>query len=214
MKEREFWRERDGGHVYAVELVDGVVAGTCGPLESGDVDERFLPTFDYTGEWATWVDGHREAFDLHEPVPLAVPAPRPAGYRVLEGRRVSDAMHPGVMTCHSGSSLFDVARTMAAHGVHAVAVWGDEGEDSVGFLGMVSDLDLLSAVMRGESLASSALNAARKDVHAVRAGAPISEGARLMVDERTTHVIVLADDRDRIVGVLSALDVARALTLA
>jgi CBS-domain-containing membrane protein len=35
-----------------------------------------------------------------------------------------------------------------------------------------------------------------------------------MTDERTTHVIVLADDRDRIVGVLSALDVTRALSLA
>jgi len=35
-----------------------------------------------------------------------------------------------------------------------------------------------------------------------------------MADERTTHVIVLDDERDRIVGVLSALDVARALTLA
>jgi CBS domain-containing protein len=133
---------------------------------------------------------------------------------VLDGRPVSDVMHPGVMTCHSGSSLHDVARTMAAHGVHAVAVWGDEGEDSVGFLGMISDLDLLSAVMGGESLASPALHAARKDVHAVRASAPVSEGARLMVDERASHVIVLADDRDRIVGVLSALDVARALTLA
>jgi hypothetical protein len=34
-----------------------------------------------------------------------------------------------------------------------------------------------------------------------------------MVDEKASHVIVLADDRDRIVGVLSALDVTRALTL-
>lgn len=131
----------------------------------------------------------------------------------LDGRVVSDVMHPGVMTCHSGSSLHDVARTMAAHGVHAVAIWGDEGEDSVGFRGMVSALDLLSAVMRGESLANSALTAARRDVHTVRASQPLSDGAQLMVDEHATHVVVLADDRDRIVGVLSALDVTRALTL-
>ncbi len=131
----------------------------------------------------------------------------------LDNRRVSDVMHPGVMTCHSGSSLYDVARAMVAHGVHAVAVWGDEGEDSVGFRGMISDLDLLAAVMRGESLASSALTAVRTTPHTVHAGAPLSEGARLMVDEGATHVIVVADDRDRIVGLLSALDVARALTL-
>ena len=132
----------------------------------------------------------------------------------LGGRLVSDVMHPGVMTCHSGSSLHEIARTMAAHGVHAVAIWGDESDDSVGFRGMVSALDLLSAFMRGESLASSALTAARRDVHTVRASQPLSEGAQLMVDERTTHVIVLADDRDRIVGVLSALDVTRALAHA
>ena len=147
--------------------------------------------------------------DLHDPATVAVPlAP------VLDDRRVSDVMHPGVMTCHSGSSLADVARTMASHGVHAVAIWGDEGEDSVGFRGMVSALDLLTAVMRGESLAASALTAARREVHTVRASEPLSRGAQLMVDECASHVIVLADDRDHIVGVLSALDVTRALTMS
>jgi CBS domain-containing protein len=151
--------------------------------------------------------------NTHEPIPVTHGGP--AGpIPSLDTKRVSDVMHPGVMTCHSGSTLHDVARTMATHGVHSVAIWGDEGEDSIGFLGMISALDLLSAVMRGESLASSALVAARQDVHTVRAGAPLSDGARLMTDERTTHVIVLADDRDRIVGVLSALDVTRALSLA
>ncbi len=210
MKEHEFWREKDDGHVYAVELVDGVVAGTCGPLDAGDLDEGFLATFDYVSDRDGWIERHRDLFDLYETVPgivLTDPAPP------LDGRLVSSVMHPGVMTCHSGSTLHDVARTMATHGVHSVAIWGDEGEDSIGFLGMISALDLLSAVMRGESLASSALVAARRDLHTVRASAPLSEGARLIVDEKASHVIVLADDRDRIVGVLSALDVTRALTL-
>ncbi|HEY1318389.1 MAG TPA: CBS domain-containing protein [Gaiella sp.] len=210
MKEHEFWREKVGGHVYAVELADGLVTGTCGPLEAGDVDERFLATFDYAPDRGEWVERHRDLFDLYDTMPGTV-APQTTS-APLGGRRVSDVMHPGVMTCHSGSSLHDVARTMATHGVHSVAIWGDEGEDSIGFLGIVSALDLLSAVMRGESLASSALVAARRDVHTVRASAPLSEGARLMVDEKASHVIVFADDRDRIVGVLSALDVTRALT--
>ena len=152
MKEHEFWRDRSGGHVYAVELVDGVVAGTCGPLDPGDVDERFLATFDYAPDSGAWIEHHRDLFDLYDTVPgvVAVDRAPPA----LSRRRVSDVMHPGVMTCHSGSSLHDVARTMAMHGVHSVAIWGDEGEDSIGFLGMISALDLLSAVMRGESLAS------------------------------------------------------------
>ena len=212
MKEHEFWREKDDGHVYAVELVDGVVSGTCGPLDAGNIDDRFLATFDYAPDRDAWIERHRDLFDLYDTIPrivLAEPAPDP-----LVGPRVSEVMHPGVLTCHSGSSLHDVARAMATHGVHSVAIWGDEGDDSIGFHGMISALDLLSAVMHGESLASPALVAARRDVHTVRASAPLSEGARLMVDEKASHVIVLADDRDRIVGVLSALDVTRALTLA
>ena len=38
----------------------------------------------------------------------------------LDTRRVADVMHPGVMTCHSGATVHDVARTMATHGVHSV----------------------------------------------------------------------------------------------
>lgn len=149
----------------------------------------------------------------HETVQMRHDGP-PGSIPSLESKRVSDVMHPGVMTCHSGSTLYDVARTMATHGVHSVAIWGDDGQDSIGFRGMVSALDVLSAVMRGESLASSALVAARQDVHTVRAGEPLVEGARLMAEEKASHVIVLDDERDRIVGVLSALDVTRALALA
>jgi CBS domain-containing protein len=213
MKEHEFWRAKDDGHVYAVELVDGVVAGTCGPLDAGEIDERFLATFDYAPDREAWIEHHRELFDLVDTVAGIVVLEQAPKRSPLDGRLVSDVMHPGVLTCHSASSLHDVARAMATHGVHAVAIWGDEDEDSIGFHGLISALDLLSAVMRGEPLASSALVAARQDVHTVRASAPLSEGARLMVDEKASYVIVLADDRDRIVGVLSALDVTRALTL-
>ena len=149
MKEHEFWRAKDDGQIYAIELVDGVVAGACGPLDAENIDERFLATFDYAPDRDAWIERHRDLFHLYDTVPgivLPGPAPGPLG-----GRLVSEVMHPGVMTCHSGSSLYDVARTMATHGVHSVAIWGDEGEDSIGFQGMISALDLLSAVMRGES---------------------------------------------------------------
>ena len=210
MEEHEFWRERAGGDVYAVQLVDGLVAGAYGPLELHDIDERFLVTLDYDQGRAAWLEDHRDDFELYGTRPQTV-VPVPPVHPAFADRLVSDVMHPGVMTCHSGSSLHEVARTLAAHGIHAVAVWGDEGEDSVGFGGMISDLDLVSAVARGESLASSAVAVARRDVVSVRASAELSEGARLMVQHRTTHLIVLADDRDRPVGVLSALDITRTL---
>ena len=65
MKEHEFWRERATGRVYAVELVDGLVSGCCGPLDASEVEDEFLPTFDYDPGRAAWLEGHREAFQLH-----------------------------------------------------------------------------------------------------------------------------------------------------
>lgn len=64
MDEYEFWRERATGHVYAVALVDGVVRGVCGPLDAEELDERFLPAFEYAPERAARVEAEREEFEL------------------------------------------------------------------------------------------------------------------------------------------------------
>ena len=68
MKTYEFWRERGTGEIWAVELLDGVVVGCCGPLTRSEVEERFLRTFDYSPARAAWVEAHRDAFDLHDVV--------------------------------------------------------------------------------------------------------------------------------------------------
>lgn len=213
MKEREFWRERVGGHVYAIELEDGLVTGSCGPLDTGEIDERFLPTFDYSQDRAPWLEANRESFDLYRLVsPHAMePTPTSPTQPVLERKLVSEAMHPGVITCHPGSTLRDVARMMGNVGIHAVVVWGDEEDDSEGAWGIVSDLDLVTAAARGEELARSAVGAAKTEVVTVRAGATLLEAAQLMEGHRVAHLVVLADTHERPVGVLSTLDLARAL---
>ena len=213
MKEHEFWRERAGGHVYAVELEDGLVAGSCGPLAAAEIDDRFLPTFDYAPDRASWLEENRESFDLYgllspHAMEPATPVPtQPA----LEGRLVSEAMHPGVITCHPGSTLRDVARMMANVGIHAVIVWGDEEDDSEGAWGIVSDLDLVTATARGEQLARSAVGAAKTEIITVRASDTLLHAAQLMERHRVAHLVVLADAYERPVGVLSTLDLARAL---
>lgn len=60
----ELWRERETGEVWAIRLVDGAVAGCCGPLAAREREPMFLGGFDYTPERAEWVDTHREAFEL------------------------------------------------------------------------------------------------------------------------------------------------------
>ena len=68
MTEYEFWRERETHEVWAIEFVDGVVTGLCGPLPHCDIDEAFLDSFAYSPERAAWVEEHRDAFELCKPV--------------------------------------------------------------------------------------------------------------------------------------------------
>ena len=130
---------------------------------------------------------------------------------VLELRPVSSAMHPGVITCHPRATLRDVARMMANIGIHAVVVWGDEEDDAEGAWGIVSDLDLVSAAARGETLAGPAVGAARTEVVRVAAEEPLLHAAHLMEEHRTTHLVVVDGAKGRPIGVLSTLDVARAI---
>lgn len=66
MKTYEFWRERETGEVWAVELLEGIVVGLRGPLHHREVDTGFLQTFGYLPERAAWVEQHRDAFDLYD----------------------------------------------------------------------------------------------------------------------------------------------------
>lgn len=66
MKTYEFWREPETGKVWAIELLEGAVVGCCGPLDRSEIEERFLPTFDYSPERAGWTEAHRDTFDLHD----------------------------------------------------------------------------------------------------------------------------------------------------
>ena len=59
---QEFWRELATGHIYAVELTDGVVTGTCGPLNAIDLDPTYLTTYRYSSVLASDVELRRERF--------------------------------------------------------------------------------------------------------------------------------------------------------
>jgi len=65
MRTYEFWREHGSGSVFAIALEDGVVAGSCGPLDHDEVDEDLLARYPYTAGRAEWVEAHRGEFDLY-----------------------------------------------------------------------------------------------------------------------------------------------------
>ena len=116
---------------------------------------------------------------------------------------VREIMTSGVIACPPEAPLRTVARLMATHRVHAVAVEGELG------WGVVSDLDLMAAAAldldrrtAGQTASSPALT--------VLPDESLERVAQLMTENETAHVIVTGPEGEP-TGVVSTLDVARAL---
>ncbi len=130
----------------------------------------------------------------------------------LEHATVADAMHPGVLTCDPDASMTEVARMMATHHVHCIAVMGISHEQPGESLvwGIVTDLDLVEAgVHAGAEQSASTL--ARQAIIGVDPATPLREAADLMVTHHAPHILVIDPRRQRPVGVLSTLDIAGVL---
>jgi CBS domain-containing protein len=121
--------------------------------------------------------------------------------------RVGDVMHRGVVGCKSDASLGTIARLLAAHRIHAVAV-PLRGEADA--WGIVSDLDLVTALARGR-LAATAGDLASAPSVTVGPDDSLADALRLMSERSSRHVIVLGRGSLRPVGVVSTLDVAGAV---
>jgi hypothetical protein len=59
---QEFWRQLATGEIYAIELTDGVVTGSCGPLSPVDLDPTFLTSYRYSTVEAAALERRRESF--------------------------------------------------------------------------------------------------------------------------------------------------------
>jgi CBS domain-containing protein len=130
----------------------------------------------------------------------------PQRTRMLESVHVREAMHRGIVSAAPESSLFAVARLLAAHRIHAVVVGEEDGR-----WGLVSDLDLAAAAadgLLGEATAGSIASSPRP---AVRPGETLARAAQLMREYETHHLVVVAPGSERPVGILSTLDIAAAI---
>ncbi len=127
----------------------------------------------------------------------------------LDSTTVADAMHAGVITCSPLADLRDVAEAMASHGIHCVVAIdpGPPGADDERIWGVVSDIDLIRGL--GSSVRLDAGNLAALDVVTVSPLDTLDRAAQLMAEHDVTHLVVVSDDRP--VGVLSTLDIARAV---
>lgn len=120
--------------------------------------------------------------------------------------RVVDVMHPGLISCRPDDPLRTVARLMATYRVHAVLVTA-HGDG----WGVVSDSALLRAAEEGAVDEVTAGSVAATPVVTVVSSDELGAVAHLMAEQDVSHVIVLERHSRRPLGVLSTLDVARAL---
>jgi predicted transcriptional regulator len=129
----------------------------------------------------------------------------------LERATVADAMHPGILTCEPDASVSEVARMMATHHVHCIAVVGiSHGQPECFVWGIISDLDLLAVGIRGER-AATARDLADQPVITVRPTLPLCEAGHLMLANSVSHLVVADPETQRPTGILSTLDVAGVL---
>ena len=139
--------------------------------------------------------------------------PHPGSYLTpsLEHATVAEAMHPGILSCPADASLLEVARLMAGHHVHCVAVTGLAPETGTGtgsvVWGIISDLDLVRAGVRtGTDRTAGAI--ALAPVISVQTDTPLLEAGEMMITHEVNHVVVLGPVTQRPIGILSTLDIA------
>jgi CBS domain-containing protein len=135
--------------------------------------------------------------------PPGGPGPAPS----FAEARVGDAMSTRIQACDPDLALRGVAEIMAGARVHGVVVHlpGKSGRED---WRIVSDLDVVAAA---EDLAHrTAGDVAGRPAAAVALDEPLSSAARQMGRERIAHLVVL-DSAGSPVGILSSLDVVRAL---
>lgn len=117
--------------------------------------------------------------------------------------RVSDCMHPGVLTCASDDSLQHAAAIMANHQVHAVVITSNNGGRPEG---VISDLDVLAAV--AGQVQCTARQAAATETLTVSGDESLQGAAQLMSEHGVSHLVVVEAAGGYPIGVLSSLDVA------
>jgi CBS domain-containing protein len=122
-------------------------------------------------------------------------------------------MHPGLISCSPDTPLRTIARMMATYRVHAILVTAHGAEElpGGGAWGIVSDADLLRAAGMGELDEQASRAIAAPPLLTVTTGQDLAHAARIMAEHSIAHLIVVDPLTARPVGVLSSLDVARAL---
>lgn len=126
---------------------------------------------------------------------------------------VGDAMHEGVISCPPETPLRTVARMLTTYRVHAIVVFPRHSGDLAHVMSwkVVSDLDVARAARDGDLDVQTAGDIAATPVCCMSPGKSLADTVEAMIEYRLWHVFVIDEHTQRPIGVLSTLDVARAL---
>jgi CBS domain-containing protein len=125
--------------------------------------------------------------------------------------RVAEVMHWGLVSCPADASLETVAKLMSRDRVHCVVVIEDPCNAS-SLWGVVSDLDLVAAAIVRPLAEQEAGGTAMRPAVTISPAEQLERAARLMTRYGVAHLVVV-DPVDQVaIGVLSTLDLARALS--
>ena len=127
--------------------------------------------------------------------------------------RVADAMNHGLVGCAPDASLRAVAALMTDERVHCVVVI-DDASDRRSLWGVVSDLDLVAAATVRSLDEQDAGGTAMKPAVTIAPHESIARAAQKMTKHGVSHLVVVDPVRDLPLGVISTLDLARALAAA
>jgi CBS domain-containing protein len=102
---------------------------------------------------------------------------------------------------------------MARHQIHCVVVfdYGEEADEDRALAGIVSDRDLAEIVAAEELDARTAGDTAATPLLTVDADDDLRRAAQLLAEHGASHLVVVDRASRRPVGMLSTLDLARAV---
>jgi CBS domain-containing protein len=129
----------------------------------------------------------------------------------MNGKKVKDWMHRGVITCAAETPVSEVAATLDKHDISALVVVDENGDVQ----GVISRTDLVNARFIAPYMKHwrglSAQHLMTKPVISISAESTIEEAAQLLFEKHIHRLVVVEKSGHHLrpVGILSVTDLAR-----
>lgn len=129
------------------------------------------------------------------------------GPAVLDDQKVAEFASVGIYAVTPDAPLKEVAWLMANNRVHAIAVADDEAAEPL----VIGDIDLIAALDSGRFDQLRARDIAGTEAVSIRDDESLARATQLLSEHAVSHLVVR--DRHRYpTGILSTLDIARAIS--